>query len=182
GANFLLASLQGADLGGAKLQLADFSSAALQGATLSLASLQGAKLRDAELEGANLQLALLHGVDMAGSKLQGSDLAAAVVWRAEPPAVEGAGLSDSAQIVLRPPNEEELRGLIAALTRIESGPLKARLTDAIGVLANPAQNAAWANSSEQQLWQGLAKSSEVASDGYKARLTELLSRPICPSP
>jgi hypothetical protein len=118
---------------------------------------------------------------MAGSKLQGSDLTGAVVWRAEPPAVEGAGLSDSAQIVLRPPNEEELRGLIAALTRIESGPLKARLTDAIGVLANPAQNAAWANSSEQQLWQGLAKSSELASDGYKARLTEFLWRLMCRS-
>jgi hypothetical protein len=183
GANFLLASLQGADLSGAKPQLADFTSAGMQGANLSLASLEGAVLRDAELEGANMQMAVLHGADMSGAKVQGSDMTGAHVWRTTPPGGESSAFADMAQIVMRPPSEDELAVLGVSLAHMEIGALKTRLADSLAGLIDPGQNAAWATSPEQQLWQGYAKSAEaaVAEAGYKARLTEFLGRLMCRS-
>ena len=137
GANFLLASLQGADLSGAKLQMADFTSAGMQGANLSLASLEGAVLRDAELEGASLRMASLQGADMTGAKMQGSDLAGAHVWRTTPPGGEIAAFSDMAQILVRPPSEDELTALGASLAHMEDGPLKARLADSLAGAHRP---------------------------------------------
>jgi uncharacterized protein YjbI with pentapeptide repeats len=181
GANFLLASLQGADLSGAKPQLADFTSAGMQGANLSLASLEGAVLRDAELEGANMQMAALLGADMRGTKVQGSDLTGASVWRATSPGGDSPAFSDMAQIVVRPPSEDELAVLGASLAHIEDGALKTRLADSLAGLTDAGQNASWATSPEQQLWQGLAKSSAeaAAAEGYKARLTDFLTRFMC---
>jgi len=183
GANFLLASLQGADLAGAKLLMSDFTSAAMQGANLSLAGLEGAVLRDAELEGASLRMATLHGADMTGAKMQGSDLAGAQVWRTAPPGGEIAAFSDMSQIVVRPPSEDELTALGASMASIEDGALKARLADNLLALTDPAQNASWATSPDQQLWQGLGKSSSEAAtaDGYKTRLTEFLAKLMCRS-
>ena len=111
--------------------MADFTSAGLQGANLSLAGLEGAVLRDAELEGANLRMAMLHGADMTGAKLQGSDLAGAHVWRTTPPGAEVAAYSDMAQVLVRPPSEDELAALAASLAQIEDGRLKARLADTV---------------------------------------------------
>lgn len=179
--NFLLASLQGANLSGVKAQLAAFTSASMQGVNLSLASLEGATLREAELEGANLAMAVLHGADMSGAKIQGSDMTGAHLWRTTPPGGEGSAFADMAQIVMRPPGKEELAALGATLAHLEAGALKARLADSLASLSDPAQNAAWAGSPEQQLWQGYAKSAEtaVADAGYKARLTEYLGRLMC---
>lgn len=180
GANFMLAALQGADLAGARLQMADFASAGLQGATLAFASLELAGLRDADLEGASLQMARLAGADLSGAKLQGSDMRGTVIWRTPPPAGEAPAAADMAQIVLRAPAEEELVALGAALARLDSGPLKARLAEGLARLSDVAQNTAWGSSPDQQQWQGLAKSSETAmGDDYKARLTEYLARLSC---
>ena len=183
GANFLLASLQGADLSGAKLLMADFTSAGMQGANLSLASLEGAVLRDAELEGASLRMAALHGADMAGAKMQGSDLAGAQVWRTTPPGGEIGAFADMAQIVVRPPSEDELTALGASMAHMEDGPLKARLADNLVALTDPGQNASWATSPDQQSWQGLARSSGDAAtaEGYKTRYTEFLAKLMCRS-
>jgi hypothetical protein len=57
-----LASLEGADLGGARLE----------GADLQLASLEGASLRYARLEGADLQWAWLEGADFRGVNWAGA--------------------------------------------------------------------------------------------------------------
>jgi len=179
GANFLLASLQGADLTGAKLQMADFASAGMHGANLAHAGLEGARLRDAELEGANLQLARLHGADMAGAKLQGSDMTGAVVWRTTPPGIESVGFSDMAQIVLRPPGEDETGALAALLAQVEGGPLRTRLADTLGPLSDAGQNSGWASSAEQQTWRGLANTAAAGADGYKGRLTDFLARLMC---
>jgi len=181
GANFLLASLQGADLSGSKPQMADLTSAALQGANLSLAGLEGAVLRDAQLEGANLRMATLHGADMTGAKLQGSDLAGAHVWRTTPPGAEVAAYSDMAQVLVRPPSEDELAALAASLAQIEDGRLKTRLADTVLGLTDPGQNAGWATSSDPQVWQGLARSSSeaAAAEGYKGRLTDYLGGLMC---
>jgi uncharacterized protein YjbI with pentapeptide repeats len=182
GANFILASLQGADLSGAKLQMADFASASMQGASLSLANLEGASLRDAELDGANMQMARLTGADMSGAKLQGSDMRGTVVWRTLPPGGDSPAFADMAQIVMQPPVEDELTALGASLAKLENGPLKARLADGLARLSDPAQNGAWSTSTDQQLWQGFAKSSETAmADGYKGRLTDYLARLMCRS-
>jgi hypothetical protein len=182
GANFILASLQGADLTGAKLHMADFASAGMQGASLSLANLEGASLRDAELDGASLQMARLTGADLSGTKMQGSDLRGAVVWRTLPPGGDSWAFADMAQIVMQAPSEDELSALGASLAQLENGPLKARLADSLARLSDAAQNGAWATSSDQQLWQGLAKSGEAATgDDYKGRLTEYLARLMCRS-
>ncbi len=181
GANLLLASLQGAELTGAKPQMADFTSASLQGANLSLAGLEGAVLRDAELDGANLRMAALFGADLTGARLQGSDLTGAHLWRTRPPGGESSAFADMALIALRPASDEELAGLGASLALVEDGPLKLRLADTLAALADAAQNAGWATSPEQQLWQGYAKSAAdmVIADGYRARLTETLVRLMC---
>jgi uncharacterized protein YjbI with pentapeptide repeats len=178
GASFLLASLNGADLGGAALELADFTSAALEGANLSVAGLAGARLRNARLEGASLQRARLMGTDVAGAKLQASDWTNALVWRAVPPASEDTTLADMTQLVLRPPAQDELAGL-GPLAEATSGALKPRLLDAVARLRNGAENTAWASSAEQQLWQGLIRSSEATADTYKGRLTDYLARLMC---
>jgi uncharacterized protein YjbI with pentapeptide repeats len=181
GANLLLASLQGADLTGAKAQVADFTGAGLQGANLSLAGLEGAVLRDAELEGANLRMAVLYGADVFGVRLAGSDLTGAQVWRTRPPGAEGLAFTDMAQIIMRPPTDEELAVLGASLAPMSGGPLKPRLADAMAGLTDAGLNASWAGSSERDLWQGFAKSAgeAAAADGYKARFTEVLGRLAC---
>ncbi len=181
GANLLLASLQGADLSGSKPQMADFTSANLQGANLSLAALEGAVLRDAELDGANLRMAGLLAADLTGARLQASDLTGAHVWRTRPPSGDSAASADMAQIAIRPASEEELAALGATLVHMQGGPLKARLADILVGLTDPSQNADWATSSDQQLWQGFAKAAGemVATEGYRTRLTEMLSRLMC---
>jgi uncharacterized protein YjbI with pentapeptide repeats len=180
GANLLLASLQGADLSGAKLQMADLANASLTGANLTLASLEGAVLRDAELDGANLQMSRLVGADLRGAKLQGADMTGAVVWRALPPGGEISAATDMAQIILQAPTDAELATLSAAVSSLAGGPVKTRMAEGLAPLLDPAQNARWASSPDQQTWQGLAKASETAmADGYKARLTEFLTKLMC---
>ena len=156
--------------------MADFTSASMQGANLSLAGLEGAVLRDAELEGASLRMATLHGADMTGAKLQGSDLARRPrVAHDSRPAARLAPFADMAQIALRPRERGGAgRAVGASLAHVEDGPLKARLADTLLALADAGQNASWATSPDQQLWQGLARSSGDAAiaEGYKTRLTD----------
>jgi hypothetical protein len=182
GANFLLASLQGADLTGAKMQMADFASAALQGANLSLARLEGTVLRDAEMEGASLAMARLIGADLTGAKMQGTDLTRTNVWRTTPPGGENAAFADMAQISVQPPAPADLAAMKSSIDRIEDGPLRARLAEGLGPLMDPARNAAWATSPDQQLWQGFGAPSDPAgADGYRSRLTDYLMRLMCRS-
>ena len=73
------------------------------------------------------------------------------------------------------------RALGASLAQLEDGPLKARLADGLARLTDAGQNGAWAASPDQQLWQGLAKSSETGRrpTATRARLTEYLARLMC---
>ena len=120
---------------------------------------------------------------MTGVKMPGSDLRGALVWRTVPPGSEAAvAVSDMARIVMRPLSEDELTALGASLAPLENGPLKTRLADSLGPLVDAGQNGAWALAPDQQLWQGFVKASEAAiADGYKARLTEYLTRLMCRS-
>jgi uncharacterized protein YjbI with pentapeptide repeats len=183
GANFILASLQGADLTGAKLQMADFANASMQGASLSLANLEAANLRDAELDGASLQMARLMGADLSGAKMQGSDLRGAVVWRTLPPGADAPAFADLGQIIIQPPAEGELVALGASLAKLENAGLAARVSDGLARLSDPAQNAAWSTSSDQQAWQAYARGSgdPATAESYKGRLTDYLTRLMCRS-
>lgn len=64
--------MQGADIGGARLQLANLSKAQLQGAHLEEAGLQGANLTNAEFQGAWLRSAQLQGAVFKCAKFQGA--------------------------------------------------------------------------------------------------------------
>jgi uncharacterized protein YjbI with pentapeptide repeats len=181
GTNFLLASLAGADLSGAELQLADFSSAGLQGASLSLAGLEGAVLRNADLDGANLQMARLYGADLTGARLVGADLTEARVWQTQPPSSEAMTLADASQIVLAPPGEEDNATLEAAVAVLEQRPLRARVAEGMAPFADPASIRAWATSPQQQVWALQTKPNDAPAAGetYKSSLTDYLAKLAC---
>lgn len=182
GAGLSLANLQGADLSGALLQMADLSSASLQGANLSRATLEGTLLREADLEGANLQMARLFGVNLRGAKLNLADLSGVMIWRAEPPGGDSIPLVDMANVAIKAPSDEDMGRSKSALAALDAGPLKVRLTSLMAPLQDAGPNGAWAGSPEAIAWAGLAKASEAGmADGYRARMTEQLTRLACRS-
>jgi uncharacterized protein YjbI with pentapeptide repeats len=172
GANAVGAWLQGADLSGAQLHLANLSNARLQGADLSMAGLEGARLRQAELDGANLTRSILFAADLATARLVGADLTAALVWRTVPPTNDAVALADFAEIVLRPPRDQDLAQL-SVPSRTDDASLEVRLA---------AESRAWSASPEHQAWQVLLKPREASdADQYKSRLTGYLVRLMCQS-
>jgi uncharacterized protein YjbI with pentapeptide repeats len=181
GANLQHASLVGADLGFAKLAFADLTGAALQGAVLTHAGLEGARLRDARLEGAVARSARLFGADLGGAKLQGGDFAGALLWRTAPPGVEDVALADLTQVLVRAPTEEEIGALTQLQALTDNAVLKRRLSSGLAALGN-GENAAAGSAPDSQSWQSLIAANEAAGEGYKGRLTELLSRLACRTP
>ena len=172
GANAVGAWLQGADLSGAQLHLANLSNARLQGADVSKASLEGARLRQAELDGANLSRSILFAADLATARLVGADLTAALIWRTVPPANDALALADLAEIVLRPPRDQDL-AQVSVPSRTDDASLEVRLA---------AESRAWSASPEHQAWQVLLKPREASdADQYKSRLTGYLVRLMCQS-
>ena len=180
GANLLLASLQGAEPAGAKAPMADFTSASLQGANLSLVGLEGAVLRDGEIDGANLRMAGLFGADLTGARLQGSDLTGAVCGARGRRAGRVGAVADMALIALRPrarrswpisahrspswrrPDQAAPVGSLAAL-------VDARPERALGHVDGACS-----------CGRAMPVRRDVAiADGYRARLTECLSRLMC---
>jgi len=181
GANFLIAALQGADLTGAQLQFADFSSAGLQGAVLNYAGLQAAVLRDADLEGATLQQAKIIGADLTGARLPASDLRYAEVWASPPPPAEFAVLADLGNLVLEPPDASQIESLQRAIDRIKQPRVRSLVKEALAPVMDPATNAQWSGSPDQQRWRALiaatAASSQVSD--YGAQLTLRLATAMC---
>jgi uncharacterized protein YjbI with pentapeptide repeats len=88
GASLDEAQLQGAWLDGAELQGASLDRAQLQGASLNGAALQDASLDRAQLQGASLDVAWLQGASLNGAALQGASLFGA--W------LQGASLDGAA--------------------------------------------------------------------------------------
>ena len=75
-----------------------------------------------------------------------------------------------------------MTALGASLAHIEDGRAQgAARRQPVLALTDPVQNASWATSPDQQVWQGLARSSGDAAtaDGYKTRLTDYLARLMC---
>jgi uncharacterized protein YjbI with pentapeptide repeats len=178
GANFLLASMRGVDLSGARMTMADLSSASMQGAILTLARLEGAILRDADLEAADLQLTRLTGTDLSSAKVTAADFRGATVWRAMPPAQDPAGLADFGQATLRPLDDIEVQALRDTLQTIENVALRRRVTEGIAGLVSPTEPRTWVQTPDAQRWAQWAQASPSAAD-YRAQLTEHLRRLMC---
>ena len=180
GASFLLANLQGAALAGARLPMADFSGAGLQGADLAAANLAGAVLREADLEGAELRQAQLYGADLRGARLQAADLAGALVWRTVPPGGDAVVLADVANIALKPPGKADVEALKAVVASLEALPAGERTAGLAGLIKVLGPDSGWAGSAEGQTWANLLRASEAAmAEGFRARLSEHLSRLAC---
>jgi uncharacterized protein YjbI with pentapeptide repeats len=181
GASFLVASMQGTDLTGAKLSGANFSSAAMQGAILNHAHLEGAALRDTDLDGADLQLAWLQGADFTGARITATDFRGAAAWRTLPPLPDTGGMADLTQLSLRPLDESDVQILKAAIAAIESTALKARLADSLQPVFDSQERATWGSSIDIQKWRNsiAASESQTRNDAYKARLTDGLTRLMC---
>jgi uncharacterized protein YjbI with pentapeptide repeats len=179
GASFLLATLEGADLTGAKLYGADFTGASLQGGNLVLAGLERSVLRDADLAGANLQRARLYGADLAGAKLQGADLSGTQIWRTVPPAAEALLLADTAQLTLRPPQEDELAALRVAGDALEDAADRNRLVGMLAPLLDAKLNTGWSAAPEREAWQAFARTAETTTADYRLRLTDQLAKLAC---
>ena len=179
-ANFLVASLHGADLTGAQLQLADFTSAQMQGAMLSHAHLNGASLRDAELEGADLYQARLQGADMTGAKIRAVVLRGAGVWMTLSPALDAMALSDFSDLAIKPVEEADVAHLTRAIARATPGPQREHIQAALDPIMQVAASRKWAGSAEQLRWESMVKASAATiGEGYKGQLTDYLGRLMC---
>jgi uncharacterized protein YjbI with pentapeptide repeats len=182
GANFRLATLQGAELTGAQAQSADFSIASMQGAVLTNAQLQGAILRDANLDGADLHRAQLHGADLTSTRLRGADLRGAGVWQSLPPQPNNAHVADMSEIMVNPLDQSGLTRLSAVLERLDNARVRGRAKEALAPLMNPAEASEWAGSQEHQDWQTYARVATPGQpDAYKTELTDYLARMMCRS-
>jgi uncharacterized protein YjbI with pentapeptide repeats len=179
-ANFLLASMRGVDLTGAKLALADFSSASLQGAVFTLARLEGALMRDADLEGAEFGLSRLTGTDFTGSKAVAADFRSSTVWRSVPPAPDPSGLADYGQIVVRPLDDSEVSALRDTVQGIENGQVRRRVSEGLQSLLAPTDVRQWTQTPDAQRWAQFATQPAPAGD-MKGPLTEYLKRLACRS-
>ncbi len=180
GANFLVANLQGADLTGAQLLGADMSSSDLTGAVLSYTHLDLANLRDAKLDGASLYRSSLFGADMIGASIVGADLREAKVWKTVPPQADAEGFADLTGLVMTDMTEQDVSDLKAAVDRVLSRRVKARLAEQIVPLTSLPELAAWSSSTDYAQWQTLiAASSQTYPDIYRPRVTDYLMRLAC---
>ena len=178
--NFLVASLQGADLTGAQLQFADFSSASMQGALLSHAHLQAAVLRDADLEGADLFQSRLQGADLSGAKVRAADLRNAGVWMTQPPAQDAMAVSDFTDIALKPVEDADLASLTKAIDRVIAPRLKEQAKAALEPVMAVQASRRWQGSTDMLRWDSMIKASAAAvAEGYKVQLTDYLGRQMC---
>lgn len=176
GANFLLASLQGADLSGAFAELADFSSAAMQSAGLRQAALEGADFRRADLSAADLSGARLFGARMAGAVLRGADLRWASLWMIDAAPEPVADLADATDARLQPPDPNDAKRLQALGTRINAtlaGLAQERLSQ------GAAGDTAWLSSPSGAFFQRIAQLRRAPDTGYPRELTDFLAATMC---
>lgn len=181
GANFLIASLEGADLTGSQLQFADFSSANMQGAVLAHAHLQSAVLRDANLEGADLQRTKLHGADLTSAAVSAADIRWAQVWMTSPPADTAVQDADLSETVAQPLDQGAITTLRATLRAIEDDRLRELVRESLSPLLDQIQSDKWRGSEAQRAWVRLVgqQTYSVGDTLYRETLTRRLSEIAC---
>ncbi len=180
GAQFLIASLQGADLTGAQLQGSDFSSASLQGALFNYAHLQGTILKDAQLDAASFHQAHLQGADMTGASVPATDFRGANIWMTKTPVLEAGGVADYSELAIKPLDEGEATGLSNIIKVAPVRSVAEHLSDVLQPLIDPAQSQGWAAHPDLAKWQGMALLTQpMAPDQVKANLTQYLAKLMC---
>ncbi|MDX2289932.1 MAG: pentapeptide repeat-containing protein [Hyphomicrobiaceae bacterium] len=171
GANFAIASLQGADLKGARLYGADFRSATMQAAILDYARLEGANFQGADLEAASLYRARLQAADFTRVRLIAADLRGAAVWMAQPAEGAQVRLADLDGLVVRKLTEAETTSLKESILSIGSDWLRRQVGDRLSALIDQSKMAAWEGSADSRSWDVLVRS---------ARSTFSTSSPVSP--
>jgi len=179
-ANFLLASLQGANLTDGKMQAANLSSASMQGALLARARLQGANLGSTELGAADLSQVKLQLAVLSGAKLGGADLRGAEIWMTTPPAAEDLVLADTTRIDIKAPEKLDLESLTQEIDGL-SADVQAQVMEVLGpMLKGKEDSQQWGRSAEFARWQGmLAGGAASQADTYKGQITDYLSKLMC---
>jgi hypothetical protein len=152
----------------------------LTAAGLGYANLDVASLRDAKLDGAVLYRASIRGADLKGASIIGADLREAKVWQSVPPNPDPDTFADLSGLKLVALTDADAGELKAAVERIMSRRVKARVTEAIAPLLNVEEGRRWGSTTDYSGWQTLGTSgTQVYPDFYKSRITEYLVRLQC---
>jgi len=155
GANFAIASLQGANFNGARLLGADFRWASMQAAVLDYARLEGATLEGADLEAASLYKSRLEAADFSGANLKAADMRGARIWMTKPPAENSVDLLDANNVVVEPLKEDSLKGIGDAMDEIKSASLKARVNEQLAKLLDAESMKSWQGTDQNRLWDNI---------------------------
>lgn len=152
GANFAIASLQGANFNGARLFGADFRWASMQATNLDYARLEGATLEGADLEAASLYKSHLEAADLNGANLKAADLRGARIWMTKPPGEKSIDLLDAKGTVVEPLNGDSLKRIGEAMDEIKSSSLKARVNEQLAKLLDAKAMKSWQGTDQNQMW------------------------------
>lgn len=181
GADFLLATLEGADLTGAELQFADFSSATMPAVALGHAKMEGAVLRDADMSGAALHHSKLQGATLSGANLEGADLRWARVWMTEPPSEDKLKHADLSELGVGPLTDIEAKALRSSVRQIGRTATRNLVMTQLRSLWDPKQSTSWAQKDERAKWRDLVADRTVPLDdtAYAVSLAAYLGGLAC---
>lgn len=178
GANFLLASLQGADLTGLHGQGADFSNARLHAATLAFARLDGAVLAGANLDAASLYQARLLGASLAGATITGADFRRSRIWLTAAPEKDASGTANFADLEISAPGDADVAELTSIKGRIADLNVARRVAFSLEPLIAGTSNGTWPSSDDMARWSADAATGSGAP-GTPVALTQGLANLMC---
>lgn len=182
GTNFLLATLQGADLGGIHAQGADFSNASLQAANFAFARLEGATLAGANLDAATLFKAKLQAADLAQSSVNGADFRGTLIWLTSAPQNDTTATSSYSGIDISPPGEPEAADLSKAIDKIGNSTAAEHVRRQLARLIDGTENGTWPSSAAMAQWTALSsRDADGSAADQPPRLTAYLGDLMCKS-
>ncbi|MEM1307523.1 MAG: pentapeptide repeat-containing protein, partial [Pseudomonadota bacterium] len=181
GADFLIASLEGADLNGAHLQFAHFANARMQATILDHAKLHGAVLTDVDLEGADLHRAELFAANLTDARLENADLRWASVWMTDPPSLASVSSADLSLVTIAPPSEAAQVALRQRLRSIEPKATRDLVVERLRPLLDQTESKRWASSDARAKWRDLVAERTVplSDDAYPLAVAEGLAELAC---
>ena len=179
--NFLLASMQGVDLNGAKLYFADLTGAGLEGAILHHAHIIGTNLLSAKLAGAMLKDTRLYGSDLTGADVVAVDFSGTAVWETKPVGQSGTPrLADFSGLIVRPLKGESLAALKAWQAPEKAKLMSAQAKEKLALLIESSTAGNWKEPADQDAWQALSIGSATdLGPEYSSALTGYLAKLAC---
>ena len=167
GANFAIASLQGANFNGARLLGADFRWSSMQSAIFDYARLEGAQLEGSDAEAASFYKAHLEGANLSGIRLKAADLRDARVWMTEAPDPAKADLIDLEGLRISAMDPSSRNKLEAMVSGIGSERLQLQLRETLASLMDEQSQSNWQGTKAHQDWEQLVRSSGPTSSGAR---------------